>query len=136
MNRQSIDRLIVLLVAIENAAKDIHYTCSGSNFYGNHLLADRIGDGIDDFLDQLKETCLLGHNLQPLLSAIYLKQASDIIPTVPNFVSLKELMVKCLIELEHIDGVARGDSKLLDDIGCQIQNNIGLLNIMQGESHV
>lgn len=127
------DKLIVLLMAIEGKAKDIHYTCSGSNFYGNHLFADRIADGIDDFIDEIKETCILGHGNQPLSSGEYYAEASQALNGMASFQSIAELILNCLIHIENIKkDVARGDSKILDDVASKLQNAKGLLHIMLG----
>lgn len=48
MFENQINELIIFLLIIVNYAKDIHYNCSGDNFYGNHLLADRIVENIYD----------------------------------------------------------------------------------------
>ena len=127
------NKLIVLLMAIEGKAKDIHYTCSGANFYGNHLFADRVADGMDDFIDQIKETCLLGKNVRPLSSRQYFVQASQIIDEEKTFRSLYKLILDCLILIEKIENVSRGDNKVLDDIAGKLQNDKGLLQIMLGE---
>lgn len=127
------DKLVIYLMAIEGKAKDIHYTCGGSNFYGNHLFADRIADGIDEFIDQIKETCILGHGKQPLSSKEYYTEAGQFLDGVASFQSMLELILNTLIHIENIKkDVARGDSKLLDDVANHLQNNKGLLHIMLG----
>ena len=134
------NNLIVLLMAIEGKAKDIHYTCSGADFYGKHLFADRIADGISDFIDQIKETCLLGKGDKPLLASEYYTLASKIyeqddrlINNEPTFMSMHNLILACLVHIEEIQDVSRGDSKLLDDIANKLQNDKGLIKIMIGD---
>ena len=73
MNRSNFDSLIFHLLAIANYAKDIHYNCVGANFYGNHLFADRFIENIYEYIDQIKEVCLLGHQIKPKKSSEYLK---------------------------------------------------------------
>ena len=133
MNREPIDNLIIHLMAISHYAKDIHYNCFGANFYGNHLFADRIHDKMDDYIDQLKEICLLGHQLSPLHSSEYLKQAASIIPYGADFESMKELLIKTLALIEQIKDVSKGDENLIGAIAQDIQNNVGLINIMYGD---
>lgn len=133
MNRQFIDDLITYLLAIANYAKDIHYNCSGPNFYGDHLFADRFVEGIYEYIDQLKEVCLLGHNFKPLHSSEYLKRASEIIPAGADFKAIRTLMVDTLVVIENIRGVSRGDENLIGAIAQDVQNNVGLLNIMFGD---
>ena len=131
MNRENIDNLIVHLMAISNYAKDIHYNCSGANFYGNHLFADRIAENLSDYIDQLKEICLLGHQLKPLASSVYLVRASKIVPAYSNFGTMRELLIKTLALIEQIKGISKGDENLIGAIAQDIQNNVGLINIME-----
>lgn len=134
MNREKIDNLISQLEAIKNCAKDIHYTCTGSNFYGNHLLADRCSDNLADYTDKLKEICLLGHGFKPLISSEYLKRAVGLIPEHAEFNTLKTLMITTLKTIESINDVSKGDDNLLGAIAEDIQGNIGLINIMYGDN--
>lgn len=133
MNRDKIDNLIVYLMTISSYAKDIHYNCSGENFYGNHLFADRINDNLNEFIDQLKEICLLGHNIKPLNSSEYLKRASESVPKDISFSQMSELMLNTLSLIETIEDVSKGDENLIGAIAQDIQNNIGLINIMYGD---
>lgn len=136
MNRQDFDNLIIHLLAIANYAKDIHYNCSGANFYGNHLLADRFIGDIYEYIDQIKEICLLGHNKKPLHSSESLKQAGEIVPAGADFKSMRVLMIDTLIIIENLRELSKGDENLLGAIAQDIQNNVGLLNIMFGETEV
>lgn len=133
MDKNKIDNLIIHLVAISNYSKDIHYNCAGDNFYGNHLFADRIGDGLSGYIDQLKEICLLGHKIDPLHSSEYLLRAADLIPLGADFRQLRNLLIDALEIIEHITNVSKGDENLLGAIAQDIQNNIGLINIMYGD---
>ena len=132
MDRGKIDNLICYLLAIANYAKDIHYRCGGASFYGQHLLADRFVDNLYDYIDQLKEICLLGHAMGPELSSEYLRRAADLIPRKPSFENMRVLMLQCLQDIEVIEGISKGDENLIGAIAQDIQNNVGLLNIMFG----
>ncbi len=132
MNREQIDNLICYLLAITNYAKDIHYNCPGASFYGQHLLADRFTDNLYDYIDQLKEICLLGHGFNPLHSKIYLARAAEIIPDEIDFQKMRTLMLNCLQDIESITDISKGDENLIGAIAQDIQNNVGLLNIMFG----
>lgn len=131
MNRENIDNLIVHLMAISNYAKDIHYNCKGSNFYGNHLFADRIAENLSEYIDQLKEICLLGHNLKPYSSKVYLAEAINLIPDGADFRAIKKLMIDTLSGIEQIKDIAKGDENVIGAIAQDIQNNVGLINIME-----
>ena len=133
MDRQNFDNLIVHLTAIQNYAKDIHYNCKGDNFYSNHLFADRINDNLSDYIDQIKEICLLGHEIKPLHSSEYLNRAASIIPLDANFSQMSELLVNTLMIIEGIKDVSKGDDNLLGAIAQDLQNNVGLINIMYGD---
>lgn len=135
MDRKQIDNLIIHLLAIANYAKDIHYNCSGPNFYGDHLFADRFIGDIYEYIDQLKEICLLGHNYKPLHSSEYLRRASEIVPEGADFKAIRSLMVDTLVIIEQIRDISRGDENLIGTIAQDIQNNIALINIMYGDIH-
>lgn len=135
MNRDKIDSLIIYLMAISNLAKDIHYNCNGANFYGDHLFADRINENLGEYIDQIKEICLLGHGIKPLRSSEYLNRAAQTVPIEISFSQMSELLLNTLMLIESIDGVSRGDENLLGAIAQDIQNNKGLLNIMYGENN-
>lgn len=132
MDRNKIDNLIIYLLAIANYAKDIHYNCGGASFYGQHLFADRFVENLYEYIDQLKEICLLGHSLKPLHSSEYLLRTSQIIPAGASFESISSLMLNCLAEIESIENISKGDENLIGAIAQDVQNNIGLLNIMFG----
>ena len=127
------NELIIYLMAIEGKAKDIHYTCSGADFYGKHLFADRIADGIDDFIDQIKETCLLGHGEKPLFASEYYAMAGNMVDKNNTFQSMLDLILDTLAHIETMKNISKGDSKLLDDIAGKLQNDKGLLHIMLGD---
>lgn len=134
MDREKIDSLIVYLMAISNLAKDIHYNCKGKNFYGDHLFADRINENLGEYIDQIKEICLLGHALKPLCSSDYLNRAAQAVPIEVSFSQMSELMLNTLSLIETIEGISKGDENLIGAIAQDIQNNIGLINIMYGEA--
>lgn len=131
MNREDIDNLIIHLMAISNYAKDIHYNCKGSNFYGNHLFADRISDNLADYIDQLKEICLLGHKLKPLESNVYLSRVSKVVPSSISFKIMRNMLIETLDLIENTKEISKGDENLLGTIAQDIQNNVGLINIME-----
>lgn len=132
----SINQLICYLIAIQNYAKDIHYSCKGEGFYGKHLLADRIYDGLDDFIDQSKEVYFLGNNLLPLPSGEYLAKAMNLLPPVEaddkkNFEHIKTLIEDCLMHAQKMlleKDTTRGEMSLVDGIAQDLQGKLGLVN--------
>lgn len=131
MNRAPIDKLIAFLYAIQQYAKDLHYNCIGESFYGRHLFADRIYEPMADFIDEVKEVILLGHNFSTLPSKEYLAMAIELIPNNPyDFKNMLNLMLQSLQHIEGLTGLSKGDDNLIGNIAQNIQNMVGLLNIM------
>lgn len=133
---ENVNKLISYLVAIANFAKDIHYTCRGEAFYSKHLLADRIQDGLSDFIDQLKEVYFLGNNILPLPSGEYLAMAMSLLPPVEaddkkNFEHIKTLIEDCLTHTQKMlqeKDTPRAEVSLVDGIAQDLQGKLGLVN--------
>lgn len=135
---EKINKLICYLLAIANYAKDIHYTCHGEAFYAKHLLADRIYDGLYDFIDLLKETCLLGNEIEPLPSGEYLSRATSLIKPITdndktNFDNMKDLLVDALAIMDEMKDMTRAESSLIDNISQDLQQKVGLVNLQVEE---
>ena len=137
-----INELISHLIAIKEFSKDIHYTCHSQAFYGKHLLADRVQENIDGYIDDLKETTLLGNDVRPLASKEYLKQAIELIPEVKleddksNFNTLQELITKTLELLDNttdVIDIGRATNSILDTIASDLQKSKGLINLQLEE---
>lgn len=132
----SINQLIYYLIAIQNYAKDIHYNCKGEAFYSKHLLADRIQEGLYDFIDQLKEVYFLGNNILPLPSGEYLAMAMSLLPPVEagdkkNFEHIKALIEDCLTHTQKMlqeKDTPRAEVSLVDSIAQDLQGKLGLIN--------
>ena len=133
---EKINQLICYLVAIANSAKDIHYKCRGEAFYGKHLLADRIYDGLYEFTDQIKETCFLGNDILPLPSGEYLAKAMNLIPALEqddrkNFQAMQKLLTDCLVLMQEMlqeKDTPRAEVSLIDGIAQDLQGKLGLVN--------
>lgn len=95
------EKLLAILLAIKHYAKDIHYNSKGKAFWGNHLLADKIGNDMDSFIDSINEQVYLGHHLLPPASANVLDMASELIPLIAD----EEIMWKNLDKL-LADGIS------------------------------
>ena len=129
---ENINKLIAQLIAICNYAKDIHYNAKGDAFYSKHLLADRIQDNISEYIDQIKEICFLGNDVETLPSAEYLLKATSYIPAIQeddkaNFKSLEMLIVSTLATIEGLEGT-KGEENLYGNIAQDLQNSLGLIN--------
>lgn len=134
---ENINKLICYLLAIANFAKDIHYTCRGEAFYTKHLLADRIYNGLYDFTDRIKETCLLGNDILPLPSGEYLAMAMNLLPAPEqndkkNFEHMQKLLIDCLVLMQEMlqdEGTPRAEVSLIDGIAQDLQQKLGLVNL-------
>lgn len=126
--------LICILYGIKFYSKDIHYSCSGSNFYGDHLLADEICDGIDDLIDQINEKMFLGFE-HPAPSS---KEIVDLLPLyIPPVSTDVRTMWQNLYSLlqkgiDHINAIEEDYSDapmnaLMDNIADNLQGKKGLL---------
>lgn len=129
-----INQLISHLIAIKEFSKDIHYTCHSQAFYGKHLLADRVQEEIDGYIDDIKETILLGSDERPLQSKEYLQRAVTLIPDIllkddkQNFIELHNLIVKTLDLIQGIEA-NRATNAILDNIASNLQQSKGLINL-------
>lgn len=128
--QNQLNKLICLLIALENNAKDLHYN---SKDYAIHLFSDRVADGLSTDIDNIKEICLLGHGINPLHSTEYLTRAIPMIPKGNGLEELKSLMIMILQHIETLTGLSKGDNSLIDDIASKIQGNLGLINMMGGK---
>lgn len=131
---EKFNKLICYLLALANFAKDIHYSSHGEAFYGKHLFADRIQENLYEFIDQIKEICILGNEEEPLPSGEYLSRATSLIPVksnidLENFKSMQALMLNTLTHIESMDGLTIGEENLIGNIAQDIQNNLGLVNL-------
>lgn len=129
---ENINKLIAQLIAIQNFCKDIHYNSKGESFYGKHLLADRVQENINEYIDQLKEICFLGNDVDTLPSGEYLLKATSFIPSIQeddkaNFKSLENLLIVTLSTIQDLKGT-KGEENLYGNIAQDLQNSLGLIN--------
>lgn len=129
---EKVNNLICSLIAIQNFCKDIHYNCKGDAFYSKHLLADRVQENLSEYIDQIKEICFLGNDVETLPSAEYLLKATSFIPAIQeddkaNFKSLENLIVVTLGTIQELKGT-KGEENLYGNIAQDLQNSLGLIN--------
>lgn len=124
--------VLARLAAIQQYAKDIHYTAKGDKFYAVHLLMDRVADGLDDFSDSIKETHYLGSGELPPQSKEILRLAIAYIPvltdTREDLTRLGSLISSTLDALGETMGDGRADASLLDNIAQDLKLKLGLIN--------
>lgn len=130
---EKINSLIFSLIALQNFCKDIHYNAKGDAFYSKHLLVDRIQENISDYIDSIKEVCILGNDDDTLPSGEYLSRATSLIPELEssdkkNFESLQNLIVNILTLMQSIEPATKGEDNLYGTIAEDLQNSLGLVN--------
>ena len=128
---EKITELIARLTAIENFCKDIHYT---NVTYEDHLLADRIYDGISTHLDDIKEQMILAKRELPLSSKDYLQRTISFIPDInkdenrANWLRLRDLIETTLKHVNELNG-SRAENALLDSIAQDLNTDLALIFI-------
>lgn len=129
---EKVTELIARLCAIESFCKDIHYT---NVSYQDHLLADRIHDGISTHVDDIKEQVILSGDKLPLSSKEYLKKTIEFIPNINaqenkvNWINLKNLIKETKALIDGFEAKDRGVNALLDNIAQDLSTDIALLFI-------
>jgi len=129
------EEVISYLIAICKSAKGIHYRTFGKEFYSDHLLCDRIADGLDDFIDEIFENYYMGKEEDVPQQKVVMSGASGLIPLIDNniekdFGLLDELIVNCLSVLQmeaSKEDIPVGDSDLMGRIGSDLQKKHGFI---------
>lgn len=129
------ERLLVLLTAIAGLSKDIHYNSFGDYFYSDHLLMDRIYDGLYDLVDEIQEKYFMYNNLGAVSSKSVLSMAASIIDdnqTVEEkMVSLRDFMKEAIYVADDTANRQTydcGDNDLLGRIASKLKTDVALLN--------
>ena len=128
-------KLLVYLIAIAHTAKDIHYHTGGDKFWGDHLLADRIHDGLDDLIDEINENYYLGKEEEAPQQTRLLEEAAELVPEVQDdmklaFTALDQLIVGAINTIEttvSLETLTAGDNDLLGRICSDLQKKHGFL---------
>lgn len=130
---ENINKLICVLLAIQNYCKDIHYNAKGEAFYSKHLLVDRVQENISEYIDKIKEVFFLPNNKEPKSSREYLQGAQEIIPEIKindkeSFKELVKLLMSALRIIEKLSKLTKGEENLIGAIGEDLQTSLGLVN--------
>lgn len=124
------DKLIVLLMAIEGTSKNVHYEIAD---YSIHLLADRMQEDLNGFIDEIKENCILSKGQKVKNSSYYLSEASKYVVDDISLLAIRNIVIDTLMHIESLTFISVGDSDLLGRIGTKLQNNLAILNIVLGD---
>ena len=121
--------ILVRLYMIFGIAKDLHYSSSGSNFYGLHLMYDRIADGLIDAADRIQESYFLARNLPAIpASEIFLQAASH--PDSTGSV-LRETITSTIYTIDEMSKspeLSEGDKSMIGDISAELAQKLAFLN--------
>lgn len=122
--------IIVRLFKIFGLAKDLHYTSSGPEFYGLHLMFDRIADGLLDHADRIQESYFLPRQLPPPASAEIFAKAAEY-KQAPNPAGLLELIRSTIYRIDQLSAdnpeLSEGDKTVLGDISADLASKAGFL---------
>ena len=123
--------LIIALTVIHAMAKDLHYKVIGETFYGNHLLYDEIADGLEDYIDEIKENYYMCRDYDvPLARDIFaaaVEKMKD--STAENLRSEIKAAVYLIDQLATQKGeFSEGDITLLGDISKNLSKKLGFAN--------
>lgn len=128
--------VLCFLLAIQRQAKEIHYHAKGDCFWSNHLLADRIYDGLDDLMDEIQENYYLGKEEEAPSQKDLLIEASEEVNDASgdikmDFEHLDSIIVACIARIESIveanKNLTAGDNDLLGRICSDLQKKHGFL---------
>ena len=126
--------LLKVLYCIKFFAKDIHYAAKGDLFYSDHLLADRVIDGIDDFIDDINENLYLGFEEEaPISKQVIAGVAEDLLLVQDDIKVNWKRLYAYLEEAEELIYKIEEEykfpqiSSLLDNIANDLQKKKGLI---------
>lgn len=93
------NEVLVMIEAIKILCDDLHYRSKGNSFYALHLLADKVKDGLDETLDELREAYYLGEKtVEPPCTCEILANAISRVDAIrKNIVCDGIDMNKCLV---------------------------------------
>lgn len=126
--------ILVMLKVIKGTSKDLHYTAQGLMFLTVHELADKIGEGLDDYIDDLIEVGWLGAGLEaPTAQSIHEAAAralkAERLTQIELLMRLRFLNQSLLEQLDLCsNGAAAGVANLLGGIAQDIQQRVGFLD--------
>lgn len=128
-------KVLMILMAIQRAAKGIHYHTGGAQFFSDHLLADRIYDDLDDLIDEIQENYFLGKEEDAPAQKDLLKGAAELVPDETDdmklaFSALDQLLldgINTLQTISELSALTAGDNDLIGRICSDLQKKHGFV---------
>ena len=128
-------KVLMILMAIQRAAKGIHYHTGGAQFFSDHLLADRIYDDLDDLIDEIQENYFLGKEEDAPAQKDLLKGAAELVPDETDdmklaFTALDQLLLDGINTLQttsELSALTAGDNDLIGRICSDLQKKHGFV---------
>jgi len=111
-------------------SKMLHWNASGTNYYGDHLLFDRISENIHDMIDGLTETCIIPLQKNDEVNFNFNK-AFEFQEVAPNEKLLLDLIVNTIREADALaktKEIPEGIKTYLTDISKELLVKAGLLD--------
>ena len=112
-------------------SKILHWNSVGPNYYGDHLLYDRIGDDLHSFIDGLVETCIIPLQKQEEINFDY----TLIYSFNPNGVEVfpNKLLDALVVTIRSLDALSQqnipdGIKTYLTDVSKALLVKAGLLD--------
>lgn len=128
------NRLIVQLMVIREFCKDIHYNVSGLCAISLHKYADEVQENISEYIDSIKEICLLGMGQRPLTSKEYMQEAVNNMFELPasdkeKFEMLHDILQDTINLIQDMQ-LNKAEDNLLSTIAEDLQKSVGLINLI------
>jgi DNA-binding ferritin-like protein len=123
--------IIIYLQIIYAAAKDLHYTCSGLAFYGQHLMFDSVADSVLSHIDRIKESYFMARDLAVPTGKETFAAAVEKMPDETSADFLLQTITKCIYSIDsaarEIPDLSEGDKTILGDISAELAQKRGFL---------
>ena len=129
-------QVLCYLIAIQRQSKEIHYHAKGECFWSDHLLVDRIYDGLDDLIDEIQENYYLGREQDaPSQKELLFEAAKEVREATgdikKDFDWLDAIIMACITQIEIIISedkeLTAGDNDLLGRICSDLQKKHGFI---------
>lgn len=126
-------KIIIQLLKVYGAAKDLHYSAFGAAFYGQHLLFDQIADDCLNQIDQIKENFFLARGLPvPTAKETYSIAAQQLHEnSSPD--ELRDMISATIALIDETScakeiRLTEGEKTMIGDISDSLAKKLGFLN--------